>query len=116
MELDNPNPETVDNVLKGFEVYKERISLMFLGEGPQDEVWVQRIEWSAQNRVVVLRHPFEQGTWPTDVFSADGQYRGRMMLPFAPRHQKMVGEYLYGIGQTPGGAPALIRYRLEPME
>ncbi len=116
MELDNPNPETVDNVLKGFEVYKERISLMFLGEGPQDEVWVQRIEWSAQNRVVVLRHPFEQGTWPTDVFGADGQYRGRMILPFAPRHQKMVGEYLYGIGRTPGGAPALIRYRLEPME
>lgn len=114
LDLADANPNWIEQVRKGFEAYRERVSIMYLGEGPDGEIWVQRIEWSPNERAITLLHPYQEGTWPTDIFSAEGEYRGRMNLPFAARHQKMVDGALYAISRTGGGAPALIRYRLEP--
>ncbi len=82
---------------------REHVYLIYLAEGPQGEIWVQR-----------TGEPDEQGVYPTDVFSNDGTYRGRLLLPFAARLQFIDGRRLYAIGSTDGGAPTLVRYRLEP--
>ena len=111
---DTVAPETVENVRLGFEAYKNLVSLMFIAEGPHEEVWVQRTQASRPGVPVTMVHPHDDGIWPTDIFAASGEYRGRMLLPFEPRTQKMVGDFLYAIGTTRDGAPALIRYRLEP--
>jgi len=84
---------------------RERVYLMYLAEGPQGEIWVQR-----------TGGPDEQGLYPTDVFSNDGTYRGRMFLPFEARLQFIDGRTLYAVGDTEGGAPTLVRYHLEPAD
>ncbi len=115
MEIDNPNKEFVDNVRTGFEWFQERVSIMHLAEGPDSEIWVQRIVWPRAGAGRTFKHGYEEGTWPTDVFSASGEYRGRMTLQYEPRTQKMVGDYIYAIGSIEGGAAALIRFRPIPI-
>jgi len=115
MDFDSPNKEFVDNARKGFEWFQERVSIMHLAEGPGGEIWAQRIVWPRGGAGRTFRHSYEEGTWPTDVFSATGQYRGRMILPYEPRIQKMIGDYIYAIGSTEGGASALIRFRPVPV-
>ncbi len=114
IDVGTMDPGTAERVKTGFEAYKERVSIMHLAEGPNGEIWVQRIGYARDGAPVTLIHPFERGTWPTDMFSSTGEYRGRMILPYEPRTQKMFGDALYAIGSTGDGVPALIRYRLLP--
>jgi hypothetical protein len=81
---------------------RQNIYLLYLAEGPEGEIWVQRTGDSN-----------EEGLWITDAFGRDGTFRGRMALPFPPRLHRLHGDQLYAIGWN-GDAPALIRYRLEP--
>lgn len=112
--MDNPNPDAVERVKEGFEFLKETTSIMRLAEGPDGEVWVQRIEWMNGGGPLTLIHDYDEGTWPTDVFSSDGEYRGRMMLPYEPWRQLVIGDRIYAIGSIGDGVPAIIKYRLEP--
>lgn len=114
MAIDNPDQNFVDNVRKGFEWFQERVSIMYLAEGPDGEIWVQRIVWPRGGAGRTFSHSYDEGTWPTDIFSASGEYRGRMILPYEPRTQRVVGEYIWAIGTIEGGASALIRFRPEP--
>lgn len=114
MEFDHPNQEFVDNAGKGFEWFQERVSVMHLAEGPGGEIWVQRIVWPRGGAGRTFIHRYEEGTWPTDIFSPSGEFRGRMTLRYEPRTQKMVGDYIYAIGSTDGGASALIRFKPVP--
>jgi len=112
--FDNPNPDAIERVQEGFDFLKETTSIMRLAEGPAGEVWVQRIEWMTGGGPLVLVHEYDEGTWPTDVFSADGEYRGRMMLPYEPWRQLVIGDWIYAIGSVGDGVPAIIKYRVEP--
>ncbi len=82
---------------------REHVYMIYLAEGPDDEIWVQR-----------TGEPDQDGLYPTDVFRDNGIYRGRLLLPFQPRLQFIKGRYLYAISSTEEGAPTLVRYRLEP--
>ena len=100
----------------GFNWFKERVSIMYLAEGLNSEIWVQRIERAPPlGRVSILTFPGE-GTWPTDIFSSGGAYMGRMDLPYPARTQKIFGEYIYAIVFRGEGIPTLTRYRLEPAD
>lgn len=92
----------IDDMVEGYQWLRDNVYLIHLVEGPEGEVWVQR-----------TGEPDLDGLWPTDVFSESGVYRGRLLLPFAPRQMKVHGDYLYAVGRN-GEAPALIRYRLKP--
>ncbi len=95
----------------GLAWFRERVSIMFIAEGPEGEIWVQRKQrFPRLGRVSVLTFPGEE-TWSTDVFSPDGEYLGRMQLPYAPRYQKMLQGQVHAIVLREGGAPTLIRYR-----
>jgi hypothetical protein len=72
-------------------------------EGPDGEIWVQRT--GGRNA---------DGVWPTDVFTPDGRYRGRLFLPFAPMNMKVSGRVLYALGEGEESQPILARYRLIP--
>ncbi len=83
---------------------RERSWFVSLSEGPRNEIWVQR-----------RGEPLADGTWPVDVFSADGHYRGRMSLtdqfPFGDNWNDLE---LLTLGSTEEGAPALVRYTFHP--
>lgn len=81
---------------------RENVFLIRLVEGPEGEVWVQR-----------TGEPVQVGIYPTDIFRSDGTYRGRLLLPFESRLQWLDGRTLHAIGNTEGGAPTIVRYRLE---
>ncbi len=107
-------PDTDRRVADALVWFEERVSLMYIGEGPDEEIWVQRtVKNIFQPGQANLIMPDPENIIPTDVFSSSGAYRGRMELPFEARTQKLFGEYLYAISRTTGGAPVLIRYRLE---
>ncbi|MFC1529127.1 hypothetical protein ACFL6R_00240 [Gemmatimonadota bacterium] len=93
-----------EQLAEGLTWMKERVFLIYLAEGPDGEIWVQRTG-SAD----------DEGLYTTDIFRSDGVYRGRIHLPFEPRSQLVRGRSLYAIGSTEGGAPAVIRYRLSPV-
>ena len=82
---------------------REHVYMIYLAEGPDGEIWVQR-----------TGEPDQDGFYPTDVFRNDGFYRGRLFLPFQPRLQFIKGRYLYAFSTTEEGAPTMVRYRLEP--
>lgn len=107
-------PETDRRVADALVWFEERVSLMHISEGPDEEIWVQRtVKNTFRPGQANLIMPDPGNIIPTDVFSSSGAYRGRMELPFEARSQRMFREYLYAISRTDGGAPALIRYRLE---
>ncbi len=54
-----------------------------------------------------LIYPVE-GVWPTDVFSSEGEYLGRMELSYAPRLQKTLGGAVHAIVASEEGAPTMI--------
>jgi hypothetical protein len=71
-----------------------RVSLLGLAEGPDGQILVQRTGESTNDR------------WPTDVFSAEGEYLGRVMLPVEPRTTVIRGSKLFGLG-TDQGIPVI---------
>ncbi len=96
-----------------FAWYRERLSITFLAEGPDNEIWVQRtLHDTGLGNPSALIYPVE-GIWPTDVFSSEGEYLGRMDLPFAPRHQKTLGGDVHAVMAGEEGAPTLVRYRAQ---
>ena len=107
-------PEMDRRVADALVWFEKRVSLMHIGEGPDEEIWVQRtVKNTFRPGQANLIMPDPENVIPTDVFSSSGAYRGRMELQFEARSQKMFGEYLYAISRNAGGAPVLIRYRLE---
>ena len=96
---------------EGLEWLRPRVSLMDLGEGPDQQIWVQRVEHTPfLGRDTPFSMPGDTDIWFTDVFGVDGEYLGRMDLPFPLRQMKLDGGYLYAISRNASGAPALIRY------
>lgn len=83
----------------GLDWLRERVSLLGLGEGPDGQILVQR-----------SGDPIDDA-WPTDVFSAGGEYLGRTMLPVEPRTIIVMERDLYGFG-TSGGVPVVRRFRI----
>jgi len=99
-----------DGIRDGLAWYNGRVSIMFIAEGPDGEIWVQRKQrYPRLGRISVLTFPGED-SWATDVFSSEGEYRGRMMLPHAPRYQKMLGKQIHSIVIREEGTPVLVRY------
>ncbi|MFC1628008.1 hypothetical protein ACFL3H_02695 [Gemmatimonadota bacterium] len=94
-----------EQLAEGIAWMRERVFMIYLAEGPEGEIWVQRTG-SAD----------DEGLYTTDIFHSDGVYRGRMRLPFSVSSQVVRGKRLYAISSTEGGAPALIRYRLTPAQ
>jgi hypothetical protein len=112
--LEEFRPDIDRTIQEGLDWLNQRVSLMHIVEGPDQEIWVQRIERTPPSgRASILILPGREDIWPTDVFAVDGAYCGRMELPFPARTMKVIGERLYAIARTAEGAPALIRYRVE---
>jgi hypothetical protein len=93
--------QEADHFAEGLAWLRGRVSLLGLGEGPDGQILVQR-----------SGAPADDG-WPTDVFSAGGEYLGRTMLPVEARTVLIDGRDLYGFGLS-GGVPVLRRFRIEP--
>jgi hypothetical protein len=87
----------------GLAWWKDHFWAYHLAEGPDGEIWIQRTGG---------RNP--DGVWPTDVFSSDGRFRGRLFLPFAPFDMKVFGRTLFALGEGEEAQPILARYRLSP--
>ena len=89
---------------RGRKWWQENTWQAALAEGPDGQVWVQR-----------TFEPSENGTWPTDVFSADRHFLGRLELAFEPRTMKIKNSRLYGFGFGREGQPVLLRYQYQPV-
>jgi len=89
---------------EGITWLRENVYMIWLTEGPDEEIWVQR-----------TGEPVQDNVYPTDVFGMDGMYRGRLLLPFEPRLRYMDGRTVYAVGTTEGGAPTIVRYRCEKL-
>jgi hypothetical protein len=79
---------------EGLTWLQERVSLLGIAEGPDGQILVQRTGEPVDDQ------------WPTDTFSADGEYLGRVMLPVEPRTTVVRGRQLFGIG-TKQGIPVI---------
>ena len=75
---------------EGLTWLQDRVSLLGIAEGPDGQILVQRTGEPVNDQ------------WPTDVFSADGEYLGRVMLPVEPRTTVIRGRELFGIGTNQG--------------
>jgi hypothetical protein len=85
---------------KGIAWLRERVSILGLAEGPGGQILVQRAGEAVDD------------VWPTDVFSADGEYLGRVMLPVEPRTTVVSDGELFGFG-TSRGAPVMRSLRID---
>ena len=79
-----------DMLAEGLSWLRERVSILGLAEGPDGQILAQR-----------TGEPIDD-LWPTDVFSAEGEYLGRVMLPIEPRTTVVRGRDLYGTGTNQG--------------
>ena len=79
---------------EGLAWLEDRVSILGLAEGPDGQILVQRTGRPVDDH------------WPTDVFSAEGKYLGRVMLPVEPRTTAVRGRKLFGIG-TDQGIPVI---------
>ena len=77
-------------MVEGLTWLQERVSLLGIAEGPDGQILVQRTGEPVND------------LWPTDVFSADGEYLGRVMLPIEPRTAVVRGRNLFGLGTSQG--------------
>lgn len=75
---------------EGLTWLQERVSLLGIAEGPDGQILVQRTGEPINDQ------------WPTDVFSAEGEYLGRVMLPVEPRTTVVRGRNLFGLGTNQG--------------
>jgi hypothetical protein len=75
---------------EGLAWLEARVSILGLAEGPDGQILVQRTGRPVDDQ------------WPTDVFSAEGTYLGRVMLPIEPRTSVVRGRKLVGIGTRQG--------------
>lgn len=106
LALDKPMTLAASDVApddRGGKWWQENTWQAVLAEGPDGQVWVQR-----------TFEPSENGTWPTDVFAADGHFLGRLELAFEPRTMKITNDRLYGFGFGQEGQPVLLRYQYRP--
>ncbi|MFC1530127.1 hypothetical protein ACFL6R_05355 [Gemmatimonadota bacterium] len=86
---------------EGITWLQKRISLLGIAEGPDGQVLVQRTGAPVDD------------LWPTDVFSAEGEYLGRVMLPVEPRLTVIRDRQLFGIG-TDHGIPVIRVLHISP--
>jgi len=86
-EIDESGQEML---IDGLSWLRERVSILGLAEGPDGQILVQR-----------TGEPIDD-LWPTDVFSAEGEYLGRVMLPIEPRTTVVRGRELFGTGTNQG--------------
>ncbi len=75
----------------GFIWLQERVSLLWIAEGPDGQILVQRTGEAETDDL-----------WPTDVFSGDGEYLGCVMLPVEPRTVVVRDSHIYGLGTNRG--------------
>ncbi len=85
--FDEPGQEAF---AEGLDWLRDRVSILGMAEGPDGQILVQRTGESIDDR------------WPTDVFSAEGRYLGRVMLPVEPRTVVVRGSDLFGLGTDQG--------------
>lgn len=85
--FDEPGQEAF---AEGLTWLRDRVSILGMAEGPDGQILVQRTSESIDDQ------------WPTDVFSAEGRYLGRVMLPVEPRTAVVRGSNLYGLGTDQG--------------
>ncbi|MFC1529095.1 hypothetical protein ACFL41_00620 [Gemmatimonadota bacterium] len=79
---------------------QERTWFLAMYEGPEGEIWVRR-----------TGEPALDGTWPTDIFSSEGIFLGRMHLQHLPLGSGIFhGTDLHAVGLIEDDAPALMKY------
>lgn len=106
LEMDRPFTILDSDVYPGDEGgrwWKENTWQAALTEGPAGQVWIQR-----------TFEPVRDGKWPTDVFTSDGEYLGRLDTPFEPRTMNILGNQIFGFGFGAEGHPILVRCSYRP--